>query len=214
METIRIIVVDDHAILRDGLTAMLGSERGFAVVGEAPDGRAAVNLAAALEADVIVMDVALPVLNGIEATRKIVAMNHDARVIVLSSYSDRRTVSAAFDAGAWGFVAKIAVAEELVRAILSVHSGRRYVSPDVTGAVIDSLLHPADESAPIVGLGGREREVLQLIAEGRTSPQIAQELNISPGTVETHRRNIMRKLDLHSVAELTKFAVREGITSL
>jgi DNA-binding NarL/FixJ family response regulator len=200
--------------VRDGLRAILEKESRIEVVGEAQDGRTAIELVRALTPDVVIMDIAMPDMNGIEATRRICAES-SSRVIALSFYGDKRYVENMLDAGASGYVHKGAAADELVRAVRAVMHGKHYLSPEVTGAVVESYVgrkKGRDASAYSV-LGPREREVLQLLAEGKTSPQIARSLSIATKTVETHRRNITKKLDLHSVAELTKYAIRQGLTS-
>jgi DNA-binding NarL/FixJ family response regulator len=214
--TIRVLLADDHSVLREGLRSILESRTNVEVVGEAENGRVAVELARTLSPDVVVMDIGMRDLNGIEATRQIRDENADVGVIALSTHSDRRYVLAMLQAGAAGYVLKASAFDDLQRALDAVSAGKRYLSPEITGVVIDAGIGPATGSdAPGHGpLGAREREVLQLLAEGHTSGEIAHRLHISTHTVDTHRRNIMQKLDLHSVAELTKYAVREGLTSL
>ena len=212
----RILLVDDHKMMRDGLRAILNRRQDFEVVGEAADGRSALNLVAENSPDVVVMDVGMPQMNGIEATRQIRKEAPDARVIALSTHSDKRYVQNMIAAGASGYVLKEAASEDLLRAVDAVSRGEHYLSPQITGVVFDSLRgRPArDATSAYALLGTREREVLQLLAEGLTSKEIAARLNLSTKTVETHRRNIGQKLDLHSIASLTKFAVREGLTTL
>lgn len=214
--SIRILLADDHKVLRDGLRSILASEEGFEVIGEASDGRTAVEMARSLVPDVVIMDIGMPDLNGVDATRQIRAENPDVKVIGLSMYSDRRYVLGMLEAGASGYVLKAGAYDELRRAVQIVREGKSYLSPDITGVVVEAHKRAAAEPDTSVStpLGPREREIVQLLAEGHTSPQIAQRLHISTSTVETHRRNIMKKLGLHSVAELTKYAIREGLTSL
>jgi two-component system NarL family response regulator len=214
--SIRILLVDDHQIMRDGLRAILASEETFEIVGEAENGREAASMARTLVPDVIIMDIGMPDLNGVEATRQIKADNPLAKVIALSMYADRGYVLGILEAGASGYVLKTGAYDELHRAVQAVAQGKNYLSPDVTQMVVDAQVRaPSERGASAqTSLGPREREIVQLLAEGRTSPQIARRLHISTRTVESHRRNIMTKLDLHSVAELTKYAIREGLTSL
>lgn len=211
----RVLLVDDHAVLREGLRSILESRESAEVVGEAGNGRDAVEMARTLRPDVVVMDVGMRDLNGIEATRQIVAEDPGVGVIALSTHADRRYVLAMLEAGAAAYVLKTSAFDDLKRALAAVTAGKRYLSPDITGIVIEAGLAPDGSELPTGSvLGAREREVLQLLAEGRTSKEIAGSLHISTHTVETHRRNIMHKLGLRSVAELTKYAVREGLTSL
>ncbi len=210
---IRVVLVDDHGMMRDGLRALLGRADDVEVVGEAEDGQGAVERCRELRPDVVVMDIAMRGMNGVEATSQI---SDTTKVIALSTYSDERYVLRMLNAGAVGYVLKESASEELLRAIRIVSTGKAYLAPEITEVVVDRLSSrptPSRTTAYSV-LGAREREVLQLLAEGRTSPQIADSLLITTRTVETHRRNIMRKLDIHSVAQLTKYAIREGITSL
>ena len=211
-----VLLVDDHQMMRDGLRAVLEREADIHVVGEASDGRAALELCATLRPDVVVMDIGMPGLTGIEATRLMAQRHAGARVVGLSMNNDRRYVHAMFEAGAWGFLVKSCASDELIRALRAVASGEKYVSPAVASSVLESFLHgsrpPAED--PRDALSPRECEVLQLIAEGLTSKEVAVRLDVAASTVETHRKQIMAKLGLHSVAELTKFAVRSGLTTL
>jgi DNA-binding NarL/FixJ family response regulator len=213
----RILLADDHRIMREGLRALLGHQAAITVVGEAEDGRRAVELAARLRPDIVVMDLTMPGLNGIEATRQIVTANPGMKVIALSIHSDRRFVRQMFEAGATGYLLKEGAFEELARAIQAVADGKSFVSPGIAGILIDDLVRRTpDRGAPAGNptLSGREKEVLQLLAEGKTTKEIAGILGVGAKTVETHRRQIMLKLQLGSVAELTKYAIREGLTSL
>ncbi|HUU67953.1 MAG TPA: response regulator transcription factor [Planctomycetota bacterium] len=214
--TITILLADDHKIIREGLHALLEQHSDIRVVAEAEDGRKAVELAAKVRPDVAILDIGMPDLNGIEATRRITAEVRGIKVIGLSMHSDKRFVSEMFQAGASGYLLKDCASEELARAIRAVVQGQTYISPGIAGVVIgDYVQHlavPGGSAGSI--LSGREREVLQLLAEGKTTKQTALCLHVSIKTIETHRQNIMRKLNVYSVAELTKYAVREGLTSL
>jgi DNA-binding NarL/FixJ family response regulator len=214
--SIRILLADDHQMLRDGLCSILASESDMEVVGEAGDGRTAVSMSRTLVPDVVVMDIAMPDLNGVEATRQIKRENPKVNVVALSMYPDRRYVIGMLEAGASGYVLKASAYDELTRAVRVVSEGKKYLSPDITGVVLEAHVHSATtaDTSPYKALGPREREIVQLLAEGKSSPQIAQQLHISTGTVDTHRRNIMKKLGIHTVVELTKYAIREGLTSI
>ena len=213
----RILLVDDHKIVRDGLKALLESRPGMKVVAEAENGHQAIELLRQVDVDVVIMDVAMPVLNGVEATRRMLAENDSVKVIALSMHSDRRFVAEMLKAGAAGYLLKDCTFDELVQAIDTVLSGATYLSPRIADVVVQHYVRgqqePQTPSAYSL-LTPREREVLQLLAEGRTTKEIALHLGVSPKTVETHRRQIMNKLNVHSVAELTKYAIREGLTEL
>jgi two-component system, NarL family, response regulator NreC len=211
----RVLLVDDHQMVREGLRAVLEHDDAFSVVGEASSGREAVRLAEQLRPDVVVMDVAMSDLNGIEATRQIRSLAPDSAVVALSSHSDRRYVMAILAAGACGYVLKANAYEQLACGVSAAARGLKYLSPDVTSEIIDATFREESLQGSVYDiLGPREREVLQLLSEGFTSIQIAERLGVSPSTAETHRRNIMRKLDVHNVADLTKYAIREGLTTL
>jgi DNA-binding NarL/FixJ family response regulator len=212
---IRILLVDDHAILREGLRILLESQNGFQVVGEASDGVSAIQLAVDLAPDVVIMDISMPDLNGIEATRRIVATCPATRVIALSVHTSRNFVSEMFKAGASAYLPKSAGGSELATAIRTVIKGQVYLSPEVTGAFVESLVRekPPKAKSTFSELTSREREVLQLVAEGRTTKDIASLLHLSAKTVESYRAQIMNKLGVHTIAGLTKFAVRDGLTS-
>lgn len=214
--TIKILVADDHQLVREGLRSLLENEPDLEVAGEAETGRKAVQLVRSLKPDLIIMDVSMPDLNGIEATRHIISECPEAKVLALSMHSDRRFVADILKAGASGYLLKDCAFEELVSAIRAVVIGQTYMSPGITGPVIQDYLRrlsDPDHSAASL-LTPREREVLQLLAEGQTTKQMAGRLNVSVKTVETHRRRLMEKLRIFSVAELTKYAIREGLTSL
>jgi two-component system response regulator NreC len=212
----RIVLADDHRLMREGLKTLIAGESDLEVVGEAEDGRTAVSLALDLEPDLVIMDVAMPGLNGIEATRQILKQVPKVRIIALSMHSDRRFVGEMLKVGASGYLLKDGAFDELVRAIRAVLGGQTYLNPRVASIVIEHhVRRPRAETSSVWSvLTSREREVLQLLSEGKTSKQIAAQLHISAKTVESHRRQITDKLGLRSVAELTKYAIREGLTSL
>lgn len=220
--TIKVLLADDHKIVREGLRSLLEEESDLQVVGEASDGREAVQLAGESGPDVVVMDVGMPHLNGIEATRQILRRPDHPRVIALSMHSDRRFMTEMLRAGASGYLLKDAASEELIGAIRTVAEGKVYLSPQIADVMVDDYVRrlPGDAAGSIgapgvfVTLTPREREVLQLMAEGLATKQVAAALHVSIKTVETHRRQIMEKLQLYSVAELTKYAIREGLTSV
>jgi DNA-binding NarL/FixJ family response regulator len=212
----RILLADDHKITRQGLRALLEKQQDMEVVAEAEDGREAVRLAGEMAPDVIIMDVTMPDLNGIEATKQILSLSPDIKIIALSMHSDSTFVTAMLKSGAAGYLLKDCAFEELTRAIRTVIDDKTYLSPSISGVVVEDYiqrLSKADFAAPDI-LSNREREVLQLMAEGNSTKQIALKLHISVKTVETHRRQIMSKLDIHTVAELTKYAIKKGLTSL
>ena len=215
--TVRLLIADDHKLMREGLRALIEKEPDMQVVGEADDGKTTVALAGKSNPHIIVMDVSMPDLNGIEATRKILGANPQVKVVGLSGHADQHFVREMLTAGASAYILKHAAGDELMRAIRTVMKGGKYLSPDVARGVMDAyveLSRPLGDKQAFVVLTDREREVLQMIAEGKSTKETADDLGVSVKTVETHRRNIMEKLDLHSVAELTKYAIREGITSV
>jgi DNA-binding NarL/FixJ family response regulator len=214
--TTRVLLADDHNMIRQGLRALIENEAGMSVIAEAEDGLEAIELAAELTPDIVVMDVGMPKMNGIEATRRIVAVDRDVKVLALSMHSDKRFVKEMFAAGASGYLLKDSAFQELVLAIRTLADERTYLSPGVTDAVIKDFVdrRPEAEASVFSLLTGRQREVLQLTAEGMSTRDIAEHLKVSVKTVETHRQRIMAKLEVHSIAELTKYAVREGLTSI
>ncbi len=213
--TIKVLLADDHQIIRDGLRSLLTNEPDIEVVGEANDGRAAVEMTQRLKPDIVVMDIAMPGLNGIEATRQVRAISSDIKVLALSMHADKRFVAGVLHAGASGYVLKNCAFKELIQAIHTVAVNQTYLSPTIADIVVESYVrHSPLPASSLSVLTPREREVLQLIAEGLTLKKIAATLCVSPKTIETHREQIMRKLNASSVAELTKYAVREGLTSL
>lgn len=213
---IRVVVVDDHQLVKEGICSLLKDEPEVEVIGDAADGRAAVRMAEELAPDVVLMDVALPGLNGVEATRQIVKSRPRVRVLALSMYADGNYVSEMLKAGAAGYLLKDCDLEELTRAIRTVAADHTYLSPQISNLVVSDYLEhlPEDGQSPAEVLTPREREVLQLLAEGKSVKDIAAKLKVSIKTVETHRRQIMEKLDIHSIAELTKYAIRRGLTNI
>lgn len=214
--SIRILLADDHRILRQGLRGLLSADKDFDVIGEAEDGRSAVAMAERLTPDVIVMDIGMPDLNGIDATRQIVERVPAARVIALSAYADRRLISEVLKAGASGYLMKDSAFDELVEAIRTAAAKKVYLSPKIASELVDDYVRMSKDPVPTVfeSLSPREREVLQLIAEGHSTKEVARILKVSVKTVETHRRQLMNKLNLFSVAELTRYAIHEGLVSL
>ncbi len=213
---VKILLADDHKIIRDGLRSLLDGQAGMEVVAEAENGRTAVRLARKIKPNVIIMDISMPDLNGIEATRQIISEVPDVKILALSMHFDKRFVVGMFNAGVSGYLLKDCAFEELHGAIKAVLANQTYLSPKITGTVMKDYVHhlTTQHTTGSSDLSPREREVLQLIAEGQNTKQIASNLNVSVKTIETHRRKIMERLNIHSIAELTKFAVREGMTSL
>lgn len=211
--SVKVLLVDDHELMLDGLRSLLDKQPGMEVVGEAKDGRAAVTAARELSPDLVVMDVSMPDLNGVEATRQIISQRGSIKVLCLSMHSDPSLVEAMLEAGAAGYQLKDYALEELVRAIGIVMSDETYLCSRVSGGVVKALLRSDRPKSAFAHLTEREREVLQLIAEGHTNPEIAERLFISVKTVGTHREHLMQKLDIHSIAGLTKYAIRHGLTS-
>ena len=206
---IKILLADDHTIVRQGLKLILAAHADMQVLGEAANGREAVELAAKLHPDIVLMDVAMPELNGIEATRQMVAANARIRILVLSMHKESVYVREILRAGARGYILKDAIDTELLTAIRSVARGDGYISPAVSGALLNDFRGNA--ANPVDLLSPREREVLQLIAEGKTNKEIATRLNLSVYTVDSHRGKVMEKLNLHSTGELVRFALKQGL---
>jgi two-component system response regulator NreC len=213
--SIRVLIVDDHAIVRHGLERSIQQQEDMEVVGQATDGHAAVQLARQLSPNVVLMDVSMPELNGIEATREIVHESPGTRVIALSMHSAKRYVREMFRAGASGYLLKDCEFDELVTTIRLIAQGQTYISPSISQIVVENYLNssPEEPENAFSVLTQREREVLQLMAEGNSTKQIAMRLFISPKTVEAHRLRIMNKLDIDNVALLTKYAIQEGLTA-
>lgn len=214
--SIKVILADDHKIMRDGLRSLLEKEPDIEVVAEAENGRTAVQQVQELSPDIVIMDVSMHDLNGIDATRQIIAKYPDVKVLALSMHSDKTYVAGILSAGASGYLLKDSAFDELAEAIRVVISGQFYLSSRVADIVTkDYVRHLSANSDPSTHsiLTAREREVLQLLAEGKSKKQVALQLNMSVKTVETHHQKIMEKLDIYSIAELTKYAIREGLTS-
>jgi DNA-binding NarL/FixJ family response regulator len=211
-----VLLADDHRMMREGLCALLREYPEYEVVGEVSNGREAVVQTRALLPDVVVMDLGMKELNGVEATRKIRHECPDVRVVVLSTYSDESFVLNALEAGASAYVLKIGAHEELVEAIRAVESGHRFLSTEITGSLVRAAVEgtPQPRDPTRTPRTPREREVLQLVAEGHASKEIATRLHLSVRTVEQHRRRVSEKLDAHGVADLTRWAIREGLVSL
>ena len=213
MSKITILVVDDHAIMRDGIRALLGIHDDFEVAGEASDGKEAIEKAQELDPDVIIMDIAMPVMEGMEATRRIIKKNPKAKILILTQHNNREYILSAIKAGASGYVPKRALGSDLVAAIRAVYRGESFLYPTAAAALIQDYLHQAEEDS-YDRLTAREREILKMIAEGNTSREIAGMLFISMKTVLGHRTQIMKKLDLHNRTDLFKYAMRKGLVSM
>lgn len=214
--TVKIILVDDHIIMREGLRALLHNSSDIRIVGEADNGREAINLAQKHAPDIVIMDITMPDMNGIDATYRMLTEQHPPRIIALSMHSDKRFVEKMIRAGASGYLLKNCATKELLFAIRAVAKGQIYLSPGIAGTLVKDYLDTISSVAVPENkeLTVREREIVQLIAEGRDTKQIAENLCLSPKTIETHRRKVFEKLNFGSIAELTKYAIREGLTGL
>jgi DNA-binding NarL/FixJ family response regulator len=215
--TTRILLVDDHQIMREGLMSLMAGEPDLEVVGDASDGRQAVQMAKRLKPDLVVMDISMPGLSGIEATRQIIDELGRVRVLALSMHADPRFVAGALEAGAHGYMIKDCTSQELLECIRTVAGGGTYLSPQVAEVVVKGFVRRLGEETgtpPASVLTPREREVLQLLVEGYTAKAIAERIHLGVKTVETHRRNIMEKLGLKNMVDLIKYAMREGVVSL
>jgi two-component system response regulator NreC len=213
---IRIVLADDHAVIRSGLRALLQQQEGFQIVGEASDGREAVDLVEKTKPNVVVMDITMPNLNGIEAARQIAAKGLGVAVVVLSMHADEGYVLRALKAGVRGYLLKESLESDLIQAIHSVHQGKAFFSPAVSRVLVEDYmrqLQDRDIEDSFDLLTTREKEILQMVAEGKSNKDVANALNLSVYTVETHRSNIMEKLNLHGVPELILYAVRKGVIS-
>ena len=213
---IKILLVDDHKILRDGICSIVKGYKDMEVIGEAADGKTALRLVDELSPEVVIMDISMPDLNGIDATRRIIADHPKIKVIALSMHHDKQFVSEIFKAGASGYLLKDCAFDELEHAVRIVMDGKTYINPQIASLVIESLVsQPQAASQKTFSLlTDREREVLQLIAEGQSTKEIALKLSVSAKTIESHRRQVMGKLNIRNVAKLTKYAIREGLTSI
>lgn len=212
MNAIRVLLADDHSVLRDGLEAMLHARPGIEVVGHAQDGREAVRKAIELVPDVAIMDIVMPELDGIEATRQVREHRPQTRVVILSMYSTTEHIFRALQAGAQGYLLKESAGAEVVAAVRSVHAGQRYLSQKITETVIDDYMREHHARSPLEALSPRERQILQGVAEGKSTAEIARVLYLSPKTVDTYRSRLMQKLELDSVAGLVRFAIECGLT--
>ena len=215
MQKIAVLLADDHTVVRQGFRALLETEPDIAVVGEAETGRQAVQLARKLQPDVVLMDIAMPLLNGLEATRQIIRQVPSSKVLVLSSYSDDEYVHQLIEAGAAGYLLKEAVVTDLVKAIREARKGRTFFSPAISKRLMDHYRETLVKGVPVRKrtdlLSSREAEVLQLIAEGKANKQIAAELNLSIKTVERHRQRLMNRVGIHDIAGLTRYAISKGV---
>lgn len=214
---LRVFITDDHALVRDGLKALLARQPAVEVVGEAGDGREAVKLIETLRPDIVLMDIAMPGLNGVEATRQIRKIVPRAKILILSAYDDQDYIYDLLRAGASGYMLKAAAAGELITAIDVVSRGETYLSPAIADRVVEGFVGKASAADPADAPGAltaREREVLQLVAEGYGTAEIARRLAISPKTVETHRSNIASKLGIHDLPGLVKYAIKKGVVKL
>ena len=212
MGTIRVLLADDHTVVRQGLRRILETDPSMEIVAEVGDGRAAVEAAGRQRPSVAVVDISLPSLNGIEVTRQLAKATPETKVLILSMHADEAYIQQSLKAGAKGYLLKDADDQDLLKAITAVHAGGSYFSPAVSKVVLRGYLHESVESADeLAGLSDREREVLQLIAEGKSNKDIAHLLDVAPSTVETHRKHLMEKLHLHNTAAIVRFALRHGL---
>jgi len=212
---VRILIADDHEVARQGIRALVESHPGWEVCAEARDGREAVELCGKLQPDIVLLDVGMPNLNGLDAARQILSTAPDTRILILTMHDTDQVVRDVLAAGARGFLLKSDAGRDLITAVEALHNQRTFFTTKVAQMVLDGYLHPESEAEKNSNiLTPREREVIQLLAEGKTSKEVAVALNLSVKTAETHRTNLMRKLDLHSVADLTLYAIRNGIVQV
>lgn len=209
---IKILLADDHKILRDGLRNVIEAQVNMHVVGEARDGREAVKQCEKLKPDVVIMDIAMEGLNGVEATKQIIQANPKSKIIGLSMHSNKRFILGMFKAGAYGYLLKDSDSEELIEAIKTVVSNKKYISHSISGTILEELISPGEKEES--ALTDREKEILQLLAEGKSTKQIAEILFLSSKTVDAHRKNIMDKLELRTLPELTVYAIKTGLISI
>lgn len=213
---LKIVIVDDHAILRQGLELLIGRDTDMEIVGQASNGREAITLCRTVKPDFVIMDINMPELNGIEASKQILSENPSIKILAFSAHCDTRFIAEMLKAGVHGYILKDCLSEELIVAIRSIMSGKKYLCSTVTGIVIDDYIQcvPRSGRKRLDGLSDRDRELLQLLAEGKTSKVAARLLNISVKTVDARRRKIMNKLGVNNMVDLTKLAIREGLTSV
>jgi len=216
MEEIRIVIVDDHDIIIDGLRSMFSSKTGFSVVGTAKNGQEAFELCEQIRPDVVIMDISMPVLNGIEATRKIIAVMPSVKILALTQHDSNEYILQMFKAGAKGYLLKNSKKAELIDAIENIVAGNSYFGKKISDIMMESFIHHDEKKDEVneVVLTNREKEIIQLISSDTNNNQIADQLHISLRTVETHRRNIMQKLDVNSVVALVRYAIKKGLVEL
>lgn len=215
--TTTVILADDHRVVREGLRALLERNQDISVVGEAPDGREAVKLAETLKPDVVIMDISMPVLNGIDATQQVIEVSPSSRVIILSMHSTSEHIFRAFKAGAQGYLLKESAGSDVVSAVRAVREGKRYLTERIAETILDDFIHQRslrESESPVSRLSKRERHILQLVVEGKSSSEIGRQLFLSSKTVETYRSRIMHKLSINDVPGLVKFALQHGLTAL
>jgi DNA-binding NarL/FixJ family response regulator len=212
----KILIADDHSIVREGLKSLIDKQKSMQVIGEAEDGQMAIDLTSELSPDIVIMDISMPNLNGIEATREILRNKPETKIIILSMYTDKHIVKESLEAGAKGYILKSNLLEELLQAIKTVKANERYLSPRITGIVIEDYINlkANDKTKTQIKLTSRDRHIIQLIAEGKSIKEISRIIKISTKTADANRRAIMNKLNIYNTAELTKYAIREGLTSL
>ena len=209
-----VVLADDHTVVRDGLRVLLEAHADIRVIGDAANGRQAVRLALQLHPDVVIMDIAMPEMNGIEATQQIHDMSPATQVLILSMHSTTEHIFRALQAGARGYLLKDSAGAEVVEAVRAVHAGRRYLSQKIASTVLDDYISERSRASPLDSLSPRERQILQLVAEGKSSAEAARMLFLSPKTVDTYRSRMMQKLDIGDLPGLVKFAIQHGITQL